>query len=142
MDDYIAAQPEDARAVLRRVREILGKALPHAEETISYQIPAYRQDGRVAVYFAGWKRHYSIYPATAGVVAALKDELAPYEVLKGTIRFPFDAPIPARLIGRIAKLRAKETAEAVAANPKRPKPKTAKPKKAKPRPAKRKSPRR
>jgi uncharacterized protein YdhG (YjbR/CyaY superfamily) len=63
------------------------------------------------LYFGGWKRHYSLYPATAQLVAACKDELAPYEVEKGTIRFPLSEPVPVKLIGRIAKLRAKEVAE-------------------------------
>jgi uncharacterized protein YdhG (YjbR/CyaY superfamily) len=114
---YIAAQPGRARAVLTRVRAVIRRALPRAEETISYRIPAYRQDGGVVIYFAGWRRHYSLYPATARVVEALERERAPYEVSKGTIRFPLDAPVPVRLIGRIAKLRARETARRVKRKP-------------------------
>jgi len=52
---------------------------------------------------------------------AFKDELAPYEIHKGTIRFPLSQPVPVKLIGRIAKFRAKEIAErerAKAATPK------------------------
>lgn len=61
------------------------------------------------MYFAGWKSHYSVYPATAAVVKTFKKQLAPYEVnAKGTIRFPYDAPVPARPIAGIAKLRARE----------------------------------
>jgi uncharacterized protein YdhG (YjbR/CyaY superfamily) len=76
---------------------------------ISYGIPAYRLEGRVAIYFAGWKSHYSIYPANARLVAAFKDDLAPYEVNnKGTIRFPLSEPVPVRLIARLAKFRAQE----------------------------------
>ena len=63
------------------------------------------------IYFAGWKKHYSLYPATAELVAAFKDELAPYELSKGTIRFPLSRPVPVRLIGRIARFRAANTAE-------------------------------
>jgi uncharacterized protein YdhG (YjbR/CyaY superfamily) len=63
------------------------------------------------VYFAGWKQHYSLYPAGARLVAAFKDDLAPYEVSKGTIRFPLSQPVPAKLIERIAKFLAKEAAE-------------------------------
>ena len=63
------------------------------------------------LYFAGWKQHYSLYPATERVVAAFKDELAPYEVKKGTIRFPLFRPVPVKLIGRITKFRAEEVAE-------------------------------
>ncbi len=62
------------------------------------------------VYFAGWKQHYSLYPATGRLVAALKDDLAPYEVSKGTIRFPLSEAVPVKLIGRIAKFLAQEAA--------------------------------
>ena len=88
------------------------KALPRAEEVISYQIPAYKLNGRVVIYFAGWKEHYSIYPAQRRLVAAFKERLAPYEVNnKGTIRFPLSEPVPARLIEDIARFRAKEVTE-------------------------------
>jgi uncharacterized protein YdhG (YjbR/CyaY superfamily) len=63
------------------------------------------------LYFAVWKQHYSIYAATEQVVAAFQDELASYEVYKGTIRFRLSEPVPVKLIGRITKLRAKEVAE-------------------------------
>jgi uncharacterized protein YdhG (YjbR/CyaY superfamily) len=63
------------------------------------------------LYFAGWKRHYSLYPATKRVIAAFTDDLAPFEVNKGTIRFPLSRPVPVKLIERIAKLRAREVAE-------------------------------
>ncbi len=63
------------------------------------------------LFFAGWKHHYSLYPATKRVIKAFRDELALYEVSKGTIRFPFSEPVPVKLIGRIAKFRAKEVSE-------------------------------
>jgi len=110
VDEYIASQPDPVRGLLERVRSAVRKAMPGAEEVISYKIPAYRLQGRVVLYFAGWQRHYALYPATDRLVAAFKDELAPYEVSKGTIRFPLSRPVPAALIGRIAKFRAKEVA--------------------------------
>jgi uncharacterized protein YdhG (YjbR/CyaY superfamily) len=110
VDEYIASQPEEAQEILERVRSAIRKAVPAAEEGISYKIPAYKLHGRPVLHFAGWKQHYSLYPATKRVVAAFKNELAPYEIGKGTIRFPLSQPVPARLIGRIAKFRAKEVA--------------------------------
>jgi uncharacterized protein YdhG (YjbR/CyaY superfamily) len=117
VDEYIASQPEAVQGTLARVRRIIRKAVPSAEELISYQIPAYKLHGSPVLYFAGWKQHYSLYPATGRVVAAFKDELAPYQISKGTIRFPLSEPVPARLIGRIAKFRAKEVAEHAKAKP-------------------------
>jgi len=106
VDDYIAAQPEAARGILQRVRNAIRKAVPKAEELISYKIPAYKLARAPVLYFAGWKQHYSLYPASPNVIAEFKDELAPYEIRKGTIRFPLADPVPVRLIGRIAKFRA------------------------------------
>jgi uncharacterized protein YdhG (YjbR/CyaY superfamily) len=122
VDEYIASQPEDVQSVLNRVRTAIRKAVPEAEETISYRIPAYKLHGNRMLFFAGWKQHYSLYPATARVVEAFQDDLAPYEVSKGTIRFPLAEPIPVKLIGRIAKFRAKEVSvrqKAKAAAPRR-----------------------
>lgn len=110
MDDYIDAQPESSRLVLERVRDAIKKALPGAEESISYNIPAYKISGRPVIYFAGWKRHYSVYPVTPAILAEFKDELAVYEVEKGTIRFPLAERVPMKLIARIAKVRADEVA--------------------------------
>jgi uncharacterized protein YdhG (YjbR/CyaY superfamily) len=110
VDAYIARHPPATQAILQRVRGALRKALPGAEEMISYQIPTYKLHGGHVVYFAGWKEHYSLYPVGERLVAALRGDLAPYEVNKGTIRFPLSGPVPVRLIGRIARLLAKEAA--------------------------------
>jgi len=75
---------------------------------ISYKIPAYKLPGGRMIYFGGWSRHYSLYPANERFIAAFKDDLAPYKVSKGTIRFPLSEPVPVKLIERIAKFRAKE----------------------------------
>lgn len=110
-DDYIAAQPEAVRPLLNDVRATLRKALPKAEEVISYQLPAYKIDGIAVIFFSGWKQHWSLYPASPGIVAGLKKELADYEVEKGTIRFPLAQPVPKKLVAAIAKIRAAEAAE-------------------------------
>jgi uncharacterized protein YdhG (YjbR/CyaY superfamily) len=110
VDEYIAWQPEAAQGVLERVRSTIRKAIRGAEEAISYQMPTYKLHGRPVLYFAGWRRHYSLYPAGDRLVAAFKDDLAPYEVEKGTIRFPLSEPVPVKLIAAIAKFRAKEVA--------------------------------
>src|SRR5579859_6067733 len=121
VDEYIAAQSAAVQGVLKRVRSIIRKAVPGAEEVISYQIPAYKLQGGAVLYFAGWKHHYSLYPAGGRLVAVFKDDLAPYEISKGTIRFPLSEPIPVKLIERIAKFRNKEiAAKAKTSVPKKP----------------------
>ena len=109
VDEYIASQPEEVQAVLKRVRIIIRKAVPEAEEVISYQIPAYKLGGRPVLYFAGWTSHYSVYPVGDRLGPEFKDDLKPYKVTKGTIRFPLSEPVPVKLIERIAKFRAKQT---------------------------------
>jgi uncharacterized protein YdhG (YjbR/CyaY superfamily) len=111
VDDYIASQPEAARPALTQVRNAIRKALASAEEGISYNIPTYKLDGAMVIYFAGWKQHYSLYPAGARLLAAFKDDLAAYEINKSTIRFPLSAPVPVRLIQRIVKFRVTEAAD-------------------------------
>jgi uncharacterized protein YdhG (YjbR/CyaY superfamily) len=108
VDDYIAAQPLPTRSALKRVRATMRKALPNATEGISYQIPVYKLDGEMVLFFAGYAHHYAIYPATAHVIDALGDKLAGLLHNKATIRFPLDGPVPTQLITRIAKLRAAE----------------------------------
>jgi uncharacterized protein YdhG (YjbR/CyaY superfamily) len=107
--EYIAAKPRDVQVILKRVRRTIRQALPAADEVISYQIPAYKLNGVAVLYFAGWKQHYSLYPANEALVAAFKDELAQYELSKGTIRFPLSEPVPMNLIERIVKFRAEQT---------------------------------
>ena len=110
VSDYIGSQPAPAQRVLRKVRSAIRRAIPRAEETISYKIPAYKLEGQVIIYFAAWKEHYSIYPAGERLVKAFKKELTRFDLSKGTIRFPLDEPVPLTLITRIAKFRAKEVA--------------------------------
>jgi uncharacterized protein YdhG (YjbR/CyaY superfamily) len=117
VDEYIAAQPDAVQAVLGLVRRTIRKAMPGADEVISYKIPTYKLNGRAVLYFAGWKEHYSLYPASVPLVAAFKDELAPYKVDKGTIRFPLSQPVPVKLIEHIAKFRAQEAAARAKAKP-------------------------
>jgi uncharacterized protein YdhG (YjbR/CyaY superfamily) len=116
IDEYIAGFPLPVQTVLEQVRSAIRKALPRAEEAISYKMPTYKLNGRYVIYFSGWKEHYSLYPADARVIAAFKPRLANYEYNgKGTLRFPLNEPVPAKLIADIAKFRAKDVAGKVTA---------------------------
>jgi uncharacterized protein YdhG (YjbR/CyaY superfamily) len=111
VDEYLRAQPELARTALKRVRSAICKALPKADEGISYNMPAYKLDGVALLYFAGWKTHCALYPARAALVDAFREELGAYRVNNSMIRFPYSAPVPEKLIVQIAKFRVAETAE-------------------------------
>ncbi len=111
-DAYIAQFPEAVQALLQQVRSTIKAAAPHAEEVISYQMPAFKYHG-ILVYFAAWKNHIGFYPASS-VIHVLKNKLQNYLVSKGTIQFPFNAPLPLDLITEIVKLRVLENEEKIA----------------------------
>jgi uncharacterized protein YdhG (YjbR/CyaY superfamily) len=110
VEDYMAMLPPKHRPILAEVRAAIRAALPEAEEVISYEIPTFKIGGRAVIHYAGWKRHYSVYPVGDAVRTQLAAELAGLEISKGTIKFPLDEPVPAELLGRIARLRAVEEA--------------------------------
>jgi len=114
IDEYIAASSPDVKAILRKVRSTIRSAAPDAEETISYRIPAFRQNG-ILVYFAAFKNHIGLYPPPIKADAALEKAIAKYAGEKGNLRFPLDQPIPYALIKRIVTLRVKQNMEKAAA---------------------------
>ena len=119
IDEYIAAFPPEVQAILERIRLTISTVAPEAQETISYQIPAFKLNGAL-VYFAAFKNHIGFYPPVSGD-ARLKKAISPYAGEKGNLRFPFDQPIPYGLIERIVKLRVKQNlAKAAAKSKKRP----------------------
>jgi len=106
IDEYIAGLPKDVQAVLEKLRETIKKAAPEAEETISYQMPAFKYHGMLA-YFAAFKDHIGFYPAPTGITQFEK-EISAYQSGKGTLRFPLDKPLPLDLVTKIVKFRVKE----------------------------------
>ena len=112
VDEYLAGLPDDRRAVMEALRRTVKAAAPEAAETIAYQMPALRSHGgQFLVSYAAYKRHYSLFPASGAVVAALGDELTPYLAGKGTIQFPANEPLPLALVTRIVAVRVAENAE-------------------------------
>jgi uncharacterized protein YdhG (YjbR/CyaY superfamily) len=113
VDEYIGDCPAEVQPILKEIRAQIRKAAPAAEETISYQLPAYRLNGPL-VYFAACKNHIGFYPPVKGDERLMR-AIAPYANEKGNLRFPLDQRIPYALIGRIVKARVRENAERAAA---------------------------
>ncbi len=107
IDDYIDRYPKDVQQHLTKMRSTIRNAAPRARETISYGIPAFRLDG-ILVWFAAFKHHIGFYPGASGI-AAFKKELSAYKAAKGSVQFPFDKPLPLALVGRIVRVRVKES---------------------------------
>ena len=107
IEQYIAACPPEARAILRELRSAIKRAAPpEADEAISYRMPAFILHG-VLVYFAAFKNHIGMFPPIRGD-ARLKAALAKYAGPKGNLKFPLDEPIPYSLVARIVRLRVKQ----------------------------------
>ena len=95
IDEYLSGVSDDKRAALERLRKAIRAAAPRAVECISYQLPAFRLDGKFLVAFGAAANHCAFYPG--GIVEAFADELRDYNTSKGTIRFQPERPLPANL---------------------------------------------
>lgn len=113
VDEYMAVLAPDRRAPMQAFRKAVNAGAPEATETIAYGMPALRSHGgKFLVSYDAYKAHYSLFPASDAVVAALGRELEPYLAGKGTIRFPGKRPIPLDLVTRIVRIRFAENAAA------------------------------
>ncbi|MCI8932723.1 MAG: hypothetical protein HFI01_13525 [Lachnospiraceae bacterium] len=101
IDEYIAAQPEGVQGYLKKIRDAIHAALPEAEEKISWSMPTYWKKYNI-IQFAAHKNHIGLYAGTEAVVE-FEERLEEYKTSKGSIRLPYDKPLPLELIGEIAK---------------------------------------
>ena len=106
VDEYIAAFPKNVQTTLEEIRRAIRDAAPEAQETISYQMPAFKQNG-ILVWFAAHKNHIGFYPRVSAI-EVFKTKLSCYEVSKGTVQFPLDEPIPFDLIKEMVRFRVNE----------------------------------
>ena len=109
IDEYIAGFSKDVQALLKKIRITIKKAVPKAEEKISYRMPAFAFHGNL-VYFAAFKKHIGFFPTSSGI-KQFKKELSVYRGAKGSVQFPLDQPIPFGLISKIVKFRIRENLE-------------------------------
>ncbi len=107
IDEYIAGFPKDVQEKLQKIRSTIRKAVPGAEEKISYRMPTFTLNGNL-IHFAAYQRHIGLYPTPSGIKEFSK-ELSAYKGAKGSVQFPLDKPIPFGLISRIVKFRVKES---------------------------------
>ena len=109
IDEYLAALSSEKRTALEKLRRAIKAAAPKAEECISYQLPAFRLNGKLLVAFGAAAKHCAFYPGSTPVETH-KNELKAYDTSKGTIRFPADSSLPATLVRKLVKTRIAEQA--------------------------------
>ncbi|HET6380771.1 MAG TPA: DUF1801 domain-containing protein [candidate division Zixibacteria bacterium] len=108
VDEYLAAVPQPQRDALERLRRVIMAAVPEAVETIAYDMPAYRLNGRFLLSFAASKRHLSLYPWSERMVEELGEPLRSHLSGRGTIRFTPEDPLPDELVRGIVRIRLAE----------------------------------
>ena len=109
IDEYHAHQPAELQEKLTEIRKIINEIAPNSIETISYNMPAFKQN-KILVYYAGYKNHIAFYPTSKPIIE-FKNALSPYKTSKGAIQFPLDKPLPIKLIQQIVMFRIKEIME-------------------------------
>ena len=109
--EYLTTLTGEQRAVIEEFRDAIRAAAPDAEEGFSYGMPLFRLDGKPLVWYAAWKKHYSLYPLSAAMLREHAAEIEGYETAKGTIRFPASRPLPLDLVKKLVRARIAELRE-------------------------------
>lgn len=100
LDQYFNTLDPLSKDILTEIRLRIQDAFPEATETLSYGVPAFKDD-KVFFYYASFKHHIGIYPPIQD--EALKSELKGHVNEKGNLHFRKDEPMPYDLIIKIAK---------------------------------------
>jgi uncharacterized protein YdhG (YjbR/CyaY superfamily) len=117
VDSYLRDQEEPRRRTLQELRRAILEIVPDAEEGISYQVPAFRLDGKVIAGFAGFKNHLSYLPFSGSVLGELADQLEGYSMTKSSLHFPIDRSLPKPLVENLIAVRMAEVGAALARRP-------------------------
>jgi uncharacterized protein YdhG (YjbR/CyaY superfamily) len=112
IDGYLAALDEPKRSTLEVLRRSILEVLPDAEQCLSYGMPAFKIHGKTVAGFAAFKHHLSYLPHSGSVLPALRDDLAGYEMTKGSLHFAIDKPLPRRLVKKLITTRMRQLGSA------------------------------
>jgi uncharacterized protein YdhG (YjbR/CyaY superfamily) len=110
VDHYLSTFPPQVQLLLEQIRATIRQQVPGAQEKMSYGIAAFFMDGQPVLYYAGFKKHVSVYPVPREH-EDFKAELAAYQGGRGTAQFPLDQPLPLDLIARLAQFWLRENQE-------------------------------
>jgi uncharacterized protein YdhG (YjbR/CyaY superfamily) len=108
IDTYLDQLDEPKRSTLSRLRMDILAVLPHAEQCLSYAVPAFKVEGKTIAGFAAFNKHLSFLPHSGSVFPELVEELAGYEKSSGALRFEVDQPLPAELVRKLIDIRLRQ----------------------------------
>jgi uncharacterized protein YdhG (YjbR/CyaY superfamily) len=109
VEEYLSAFPATTKSILRKMRSTIKEVVPKADEVISYNMPAFKQNG-ILVWYAAYRQHIGFYP-TPAAIKTFAQELRQYKTSKGAIQFPIDKPLPTSLVKKIVRFRVKQNLE-------------------------------
>jgi uncharacterized protein YdhG (YjbR/CyaY superfamily) len=104
-DDYLATVPDPQKAELERIRQLVRRTVPEAEEATSYGMPAFKYKKRPLLGFRVSRNHLSVFPFSPAAVDAARDALAGFDLSKGTIRFTAEKPLPDAALEQVLRHR-------------------------------------
>ena len=108
IDEYLGTLDEPKRATLAQLRDTIVAIVPDAEQCISYGMPAFKLRGKTIAGFAAFKSHLSYVPHSGSVIPRLAKETEGYTKTKGSLHFPFNKPLPRKLVKKLLDVRMTE----------------------------------
>jgi uncharacterized protein YdhG (YjbR/CyaY superfamily) len=108
VDRYLDSLAEPKRTTLLQLRHEILRALPDAEQVISYGLPAFKVRGKVIAGFGAFKNHLSYLPHSGSVLRELSTELAGYSMSTGALRFDVGTPLPRVLVEKLIAVRLRQ----------------------------------
>lgn len=103
IDAYIAQFDGEIKDRLGQLRELVRSCSPDISEKISWGMMTFILNGNL-VHFSAAKHHIGFYPGP-DAIEAFASSLTEYRCSKGTIRLPYNKPVPFELIREIVRYR-------------------------------------
>jgi uncharacterized protein YdhG (YjbR/CyaY superfamily) len=107
-DAYLATVPDPQKAELERIRHVVRRAVPDAEEATSYGMPAFKYKNRPLLGFKASTNHLSVFPFSPEAIEAARESLGGFDVSKGTVRFTPEKPLPDSALTQLLNHRLRE----------------------------------
>jgi uncharacterized protein YdhG (YjbR/CyaY superfamily) len=107
VEKYFDDAPESHKKALRLMRQIIKKAIPEAEEYISYQVPVYSLRGKRIISLGYGKDYLSLYLMSFKLAKDFAEKLGIKE--NGTtLHFEINKDLPEEVIIEIVRTRINE----------------------------------